>query len=136
MSKCNGNMRDHNGGVGGMDVIVDNEANSDISVSDRATNGDGTFQGLSSRYNPMRHSDSSAVVSILNPPKEDVSSVRRRVSYVLEDSKKARKTVTWNTSSNRVDKYNEKAQQRHLELVVARAMRRRALLMARPSGLE
>ncbi|KAL3777632.1 hypothetical protein ACHAWO_012521 [Cyclotella atomus] len=29
----------------------------------------------------MRHSDSSAVVSILNPPKEDVSSVRRRVSY-------------------------------------------------------
>ncbi|KAL7509496.1 hypothetical protein ACHAXN_006656 [Cyclotella atomus] len=81
MSKCNGNMRDHNGGVGGMDVIVDNEANSDISVSDRATNGDGTFQGLSSRYNPKRHSDSSAVVSILNPPKEDVSSVRRRVSY-------------------------------------------------------
>jgi hypothetical protein len=77
--------------------------------------------------------DPKTIATTIPAQNQDLARDRRSV---LEDSKKARKTVTWNTSSNRVDKYNEKAQQRHLELVVARAMRRRALLMARPSGLE
>jgi hypothetical protein len=38
--------------------------------------------------------------------------------------------------TNRVDKHNVKARKRHLELVVARALRRREEWMAEPSGFR
>jgi hypothetical protein len=41
---------------------------------------------------------------------------------VLEEVPR-KKMVTWNTSSNRADLYNEKARARHVELVVARILR-------------
>jgi hypothetical protein len=42
--------------------------------------------------------------------------------------------VTWNTSLDRVDGTNEKARQRHLELIVARVLRDRERRATR--GLE
>ena len=49
---------------------------------------------------------------------------------------KVRKSVTWDTSLNRVDKNNEKAKKRHLELVVARALRAREADRLFNRGLE
>jgi hypothetical protein len=45
---------------------------------------------------------------------------------VLENKQKTYKTVTWNTSQNKVDKKNPKLRERHLELVIARVMRAQA----------
>jgi hypothetical protein len=42
---------------------------------------------------------------------------------VLENKQKTYKTVTWNTSQNKVDKKNPKLRECHLELVIARVMR-------------
>jgi hypothetical protein len=41
------------------------------------------------------------------------------------DLNKTRRSVTWNASLDRVDINNEKVRKRHLELVVARAIRAR-----------
>jgi hypothetical protein len=68
-------------------------------------------------------------------PAQNQDQARERWSMLGED-KLARNSLMWNTSSNRVGKHNIKARQRHLELVVARAVRRRAEWMGRPSGLE
>jgi hypothetical protein len=45
---------------------------------------------------------------------------------VFDGHKEPLKTVTWNTSQNKVDTTNEKLRKRHLELVIARIMRSRA----------
>jgi hypothetical protein len=57
-------------------------------------------------------------------------------TLVLEDvsSRSNKKQVTWNTSLDRVDGTNEKARQRHLELIVARVLRDRERRATR--GLE
>jgi hypothetical protein len=46
------------------------------------------------------------------------------------------KSVTWNTSLNRVEKNNEKGKKCHLELVVARALRAREANRTLVRGLE
>jgi hypothetical protein len=77
--------------------------------------------------------DPVTVTAPLPAPNQDQARDRRSV---LGKEELTRKSLMWNTSSNRVDKHNVKARQRHLELVVARAVRRRAEWMARPSGME
>ena len=76
--------------------------------------------------------DPKTVTGTLPAPNQDRARDRRSV---LEKDKLALKSLMWNTSSNRVDKHNVKAKQRHLELVVARAVRRRAEWMAQPSSV-
>jgi hypothetical protein len=55
----------------------------------------------------------------------------------IQNDQQRKYSVTWNTSSNRADGYNEKARMRHVELVVARVLRERARTAnMRSRGLE
>jgi hypothetical protein len=63
-------------------------------------------------------------------------SIMRLAFKLLQLLDKVRKSVTWNTSLNCVDKNNKKAKKRHLELVVARALRAREADRLLVRGLE
>jgi hypothetical protein len=60
--------------------------------------------------------------------------LHRRSVLEVKPSRSTKMQVTWNTSLDRVDGTNEKARQRHLELIVARVLRDRGRQAAR--GLE
>jgi hypothetical protein len=61
--------------------------------------------------------------TITAPNPQDQASDRR--SVLGNDIKKPRRSVTWGASLDRVDVNNDKVRKRHLELVVARAIRAR-----------
>jgi hypothetical protein len=77
--------------------------------------------------------DPSTVNSVLSP---DQRSALDRRSVLDGDDKGRERSVLWNTSSNRVDKNNAKARQRHLELVTARLMARGAAKEAAAAAQE
>jgi hypothetical protein len=73
--------------------------------------------------------DAKTVTGVLPPKQQDSTSALRRRSVLGN-----KRQVTWNTSHNRADGYNEKARLRHVELVVSRNLHERNRTAIRRSG--